>query len=124
MTGSASPSSCTGSLGETTSRIGWYTPVKRRRSTGRFAASSTRRASPDPEPLKAKLTPTASDRPPVTGHFLGQALRRDATTLLAQRVRPADDRPHLASFDEVLQEQKVLLALGRDEGAQPLTHER
>jgi hypothetical protein len=43
---------------------------------------------------------------------------------LVQRVRPADDRCHLAGFDDVLQEQKILLALDRRQGAQPLTYER
>src|SRR5664280_3483293 len=113
MTGSASPSSCTGSLGENTSRIGCP-----RRSNGvdRLAASlpsRPREPRRTPEPLKAKRTPTASDRPPVTGHFLGQALRRDATTLLAQRVRPADDRPHLASFDDEMDVEVAAASLPR-----------
>jgi hypothetical protein len=43
---------------------------------------------------------------------------------LVQRVRPADDGCHLPGFDDVLQEQKILLALRRRQVAQPLTDER
>jgi hypothetical protein len=43
---------------------------------------------------------------------------------LVQRVRIADDRCHLAGFDEVLQEQEVLAAVDRGQGAQLLTEER
>jgi hypothetical protein len=43
---------------------------------------------------------------------------------LVQRVRLVDDRCHLAGFDEVLQEEEVLAAVDRGQGAQLLTKER
>jgi hypothetical protein len=43
---------------------------------------------------------------------------------LAQRVGPVDQRRDLAGLDQLPQALDVLLALGRDQPTQPLTHER
>ena len=43
---------------------------------------------------------------------------------LLQRVGSADDGRQLAGFDDVLEEQKVLVALSRGQGAQSLTDQR
>src|SRR5918995_2094978 len=43
---------------------------------------------------------------------------------LGERVRPVDDRCELAGFDEVLEDDQVLVVLRRDERPQLLAHER
>src|SRR5437762_1317020 len=43
---------------------------------------------------------------------------------LAQRERPVDDGHDLAGLEELAQRLQILLALGRDPGAQLLTHEQ
>jgi hypothetical protein len=42
---------------------------------------------------------------------------------LGQQVRPVDDRCELPGFDELLEEDKVLVVLPGDERAQLLVHE-